>query len=136
MDTYIIVLQMQDTDIFEGIYGFNVIVETQKDIAEGFSNIATTLLEQYDIQSDVCSPSFGIWYILFSSRKTALPVDFKEQFSSLTTIGNHLIREMLQKDLGMSTGTFIDFKLAIFGHQHYHLQRNGTVSPAYYFTDR
>jgi EAL domain-containing protein (putative c-di-GMP-specific phosphodiesterase class I) len=116
MDTYIIVLQMQDTDIFEGIYGFNVIVETQKDIAEGFSNIATTLLEQYDIQSDVCSPSFGIWYILFSSRKTALPVDFKEQFSSLTTIGNHLIREMLQKDLGMSTGTFIDFKLAIF-HQ-------------------
>lgn len=114
MDTYIIVLQMQDTDIFEGIYGFNVIVETQKDIGEGFRDIATALLEQYDMLSDVCSPSFGIWYILFSPRKTALPVDFKEQFSSLTTTGNHLIRAMLQKDLGMSTGTFIDFKLAIF----------------------
>ncbi|TNF56667.1 EAL domain-containing protein [bacterium] len=114
MDTYIIVLQMQDNDIFEGIYGFNVIVETQKDIAEGFRDIAIALLEQYDIQSDVCSPSFGIWYILFSPRKTALPVDFKEQFSSLTITGNHLIRAMLQKDLGMATGTFIDFKLAIF----------------------
>jgi EAL domain-containing protein (putative c-di-GMP-specific phosphodiesterase class I) len=114
MSRYIIVLQMQDSDIFEGIYGFNVIVETQKDIIQGFSDIATTLLEQYDIQSDVCSSYFGIWYIRFSPRETALPVDFKEQFSSLTTTGNHLIRAMLQKDLGMSAGTFVDFKLAIF----------------------
>lgn len=83
MSRYIIVLQMQDTDIFEGIYGFNVIVETQKDITRGFSDIVATLLEQYGIQSDVCIPSFGIWYIQFSPRETALPVDFKEHFSEL-----------------------------------------------------
>lgn len=113
MDRYILVLQLQNPGGFEEIFGASVVLVAQKDITEGFKDIAHRLLGRYDILSDVTSPSFGLWYVLFSIKQSSLPVDVDEQIEALTAAGKQLVRTMLQQSFGMATGTNVDFKLAV-----------------------
>ena len=113
MNKYILVFQIQNPDNFEDIFGPGVVVVVQQDLTAGFNDILHSLLERYDILSDVTSLSFGQWYVAFSIKQHALSRDIDEQFESLTTAGKQLIRKMLQRNFGMATGTQVDFKLVV-----------------------
>jgi EAL domain-containing protein (putative c-di-GMP-specific phosphodiesterase class I) len=113
MNKFIFVFQIQDPESFRDILGSSVAEIVQEDIIRDFKDILTGLLERYEVLSDVISPSFGQYYMLFSLKHRDLKVDMEEQFDVLTSAGKHLVRLMLQRNFGMATGSRIDFKLAI-----------------------
>jgi EAL domain-containing protein (putative c-di-GMP-specific phosphodiesterase class I) len=97
----------------EVIFGASLVLVAHKDITEGFKDIAHRLLKRYNILSDVTSPSFGLWFVPFSIRRSDIPADPDEQIKALTAAGKQLVRTMLQENFGMATGTKVDFKLAV-----------------------
>lgn len=113
VDKCSLILQIHNAENFRDIFGSGVTAAARNDITEGFKIIADTLLDRYHVESDVMSPSFGIWYIVFSIKPSDLPIDTAEQFQSLTRVGQLMIRSLFLENFGASTGVHIDFKLAI-----------------------
>lgn len=110
---YVFALQFEDPDGFRDIFGDSVSSMAQDDVVAAYKEITNKLLQHYDILSDVVSPTFGRWYVLFAFKESLMPIDVNEQISALTAAGRQMIREMLQDQFGMATGTNIDFKMAI-----------------------
>jgi EAL domain-containing protein (putative c-di-GMP-specific phosphodiesterase class I) len=113
MNKSILVLQIADSVSFEKVFGSSTVRAAGEDITGKFRDIGKALLESYNIESDVATPSFGIWYIIFSGRPSEIPSDSDEQFMSLTRAGRHLIRSMLEQSFGTATGACLEFKLAV-----------------------
>lgn len=114
MAKYIIAFEMQNPDGFEGIFGSHLAGLAREDILDDFREIVHQLLARHQLDYDVKTPYFGLWYAVFTFSAGDFPVDFYEQVQSLTHAGRDMIRKMLQNNFGLATGTHIDYKLAIF----------------------
>lgn len=114
MAKYIIAFEMQHPDRFEGIFGTHLASLAREDILGDFRQIVHQLLARHQLDYDVKTPYFGLWYAVFTFSAGDFPVDLYEQVESLTRAGRDMIRKMLQNNFGLATGTRIDYKLAVF----------------------
>lgn len=110
---YVFALQIEDADRFIDIFGPSVSSIAWDDIVVGYRQIAQKLLQHYHLLSDVVSPSWGRCFIIFGTKQSSIPLDMEEQIPALTAAGRQLIREILQENLGMATGSHLDFKTIV-----------------------
>ena len=110
---HVFALQIEDSDRFIDIFGLVVSSIIWDDIVDGYKRIAQKILRRYKILSSVVAPFWGRCFLPFVLNQPSIPVDREEQISSLTAAARQLIREMLQNNLGMSTGTKLNFKIII-----------------------
>ncbi|UCD34903.1 MAG: EAL domain-containing protein [Nitrospiraceae bacterium] len=126
-----LVFRIEDPQGYQGIFGSGISAAAGEDLARGLRDMTGRLLEHYEVLSDVTSPLFGTWYVLFSLRETALPVDMDEQAGSLTTAATQSFRVLLQKNFGAAIGTKMDFKAAVI-----HIPEVMTGSGIYAYLDK
>jgi EAL domain-containing protein (putative c-di-GMP-specific phosphodiesterase class I) len=110
---HVFAIQIEDSDRFKDIFGPAVSSIVWDDIIKEYRNIAQKLLQRYKILSPVVSPFWGRCFLPFVLRQSSIPVDMEEQISVLTASGSQLFREMLQNNLGMATGSQLNFKIII-----------------------
>lgn len=110
---YVFALQIEDTDRFIDIFGPSVSQVAWDDMVAGYRQITQKLLHRYPLLSDVISPSWGRFFVIFGAKQPPLSLDMEEQISALTAAGRQLVREMLQENLGMATGSHLDFKTMV-----------------------
>jgi EAL domain-containing protein (putative c-di-GMP-specific phosphodiesterase class I) len=114
MEKLILGLNLVDSDRFVDKFGPEVVDVVEEDITEDFSNLAIDLLSRHQICSGVVNPVFGCWHVTFCWEEGKIPISENEQMESITQAGEVLVREKLQEELGMATGTSIDFELGIY----------------------
>lgn len=110
---YVFALQIENADRFIDIFGPNVSSIAWDDIVVGYRQITQKLFQRYHLLSDVVSPSWGRCFIIFATKQSSMPLDMEEQISALTAAGRQLVREILQENLGVATGSHLDFKIIV-----------------------
>lgn len=110
---YMIALQIENSDRFIEIFGAEVSSIAWNDIVAGFKETAKKILQRYRITSDVVSPFWGRCFLSFAAKQSSIPLDMEEQILVLTKAGKQLIREMLQNNLGMASGSKLNFKIIV-----------------------
>ena len=110
---HVLALQIENSDRFIDIFGTVVSSIIWDDILEGYKTIAQKILRRYTILSSVVSPFWGRCFLPFALNRPSIPVDMEEQISALTAAAKQLIREMLQHNMGTSTGSRLKFKIII-----------------------
>jgi EAL domain-containing protein (putative c-di-GMP-specific phosphodiesterase class I) len=113
VNRFLFVFQIEDPTWIEDVFGGGLLDEVYRDLTRGFREIAYRVLGRQAIISDVMSPAFGLWSIAYSPGELEFPSESGERAETVVTAGKQLIREMLQENLGMATGTEIDFKAAV-----------------------
>jgi len=110
---YVFAVQIEDSDRFIDIFGPSVSSIAWDDIVAGYRQITQKLLQRYNLLSDVVSPSWGRCFVIFGIKQSSMLLDMEEQISTLTAVSRQLVREMLQENLGMATGSHLDFKTIV-----------------------
>lgn len=114
MEKLIFALNLVERKKFIENFGSEVVEVVENDLTTAFGELITGLLEQHRIHSEVINPIFGCWYVIFFWREEGIPFSETEQLASITQAGEKLVRQMLQEELGMATGTSIKFELGIY----------------------